>query len=236
MNIYPAIDMIGGQAVRLRQGDAADKTVYGAPLEMAHGFEAAGARWLHMVDLDAAMGKGSNRAIALQVARETGLSIELGGGIRDMAAIDELMQGGITRAIIGTAAVTQPELVSAALQKYGAERIAVGIDAREGVVAIRGWAQGSGVDAVELAARMRDMGVKYVVYTDIARDGMLGGLNLDATARIVAVDGLCVIASGGVRDVDDIRAARDLGCEGVITGKALYEGRLSLSDALSYQT
>ena len=170
MNIYPAIDMVNGRAVRLKQGRADDMTVYGDPVDMARRFCDEGAEYLHMVDLDGAFtGADGNKAIALKIAKSVPLKIQLGGGIRDMDTIDSLLSGGIERVILGTAAVRDPALARAALKKYGGEHIVIGIDARDSRVAVQGWVEGSDVTPVDLAQGMKAAGAKYIVYTDIAR-------------------------------------------------------------------
>ena len=209
MNIYPAIDMVNGRAVRLKQGRADDMTVYGDPVDMARRFCDEGAEYLHMVDLDGAFtGAGGNKAIALKIAKS------------------------VPRVILGTAAVRDPALARAALKKYGGEHIVIGIDARDGRVAVQGWVEGSDVTPVDLAQGMKAAGAKYIVYTDISRDGMLSGPNVDSTRELVEKSGMCIIASGGVSSESDIQRVRDAGCEGAIIGKAIYEGRLTLGQAL----
>lgn len=233
MNVYPAIDMVGGRAVRLKQGRADDVTVYGDPLEMARRFCEEGAIYLHMVDLDGAFtGAGGNKSIALEIARTLPIKIQLGGGIRDMDTIDMLLSGGIERVILGTAAVRDPALARAALKKYGGDRIVIGIDARDGCVALQGWVEGSNVNPCDLALGMKDAGARYIVYTDISRDGMLSGPNVDSTRELVRASGMDIIASGGVSTEEDILRVRDAGCEGAIIGKAIYEGRLTLTQAM----
>ena len=233
MNIYPAIDMVNGRAVRLKQGRADDMTVYGDPVDMARRFCDEGAEYLHMVDLNGAFtGADGNKAIALKIAKSVPLKIQLGGGIRDMDTIDSLLSGGIERVILGTAAVRDPALARAALKKYGGEHIVIGIDARDGRVAVQGWVEGSDVTPVDLAQGMKAAGAKYIVYTDISRDGMLSGPNVDSTRELVEKSGMCIIASGGVSSESDIQHVRDAGCEGAIIGKAIYEGRLTLGQAL----
>ena len=233
MNIYPAIDMVEGRAVRLRQGRSDDMTVYGDPLMMARQFYGEGAQYLHMVDLDGAFtGEGGNKALALSIARQVPIKIQLGGGIRDMDTVTRLLEGGIERVILGTAALRNSELVLRAIEKFGCERVVIGIDARDGRVAVQGWVEGSDVTPLELAQKMRAAGAKYIVYTDIARDGMLSGPNLENTRELVEKSGMSIIASGGVSAPEDVERVRDLGCEGAIIGKALYEGRITLGQAL----
>lgn len=233
MIILPAIDIQGGQCVRLQKGDfsTAHKVAEDA-LDTAAGFQAAGARWIHMVDLDGAKKGGmENAPVFLRIAAQTDLKVELGGGIRDMKTIEYYLQNGVSRVILGSAAVKNPQLVKTAVDVYG-ERIAVGIDAKNGMVATEGWLDTSDVDYITLAKMMADIGVQVIIFTDISRDGMLSGVNLeqlDAINRAVSCD---IIASGGVRDLDDIAACLDLGLYGVICGKSIYSGSLSLEQAI----
>lgn len=234
MNIYPAIDMVDGRAVRLRQGRADDMTVYGDPLMLARQFYAEGAQYLHIVDLDGAFtgGAGGNKALALEIARQVPAKIQLGGGIRDMVTIERLLEGGVARVILGTAALKDPKLVRKAIKRFGGERVAIGIDARDGRVAVQGWVEGSDVKPLELALRMKEAGALYIVYTDIARDGMLSGPSLAGIGDLAEKSGMRIIASGGVSSPEDVEQVKRLGCEGAIIGKALYEGRLTLGQAL----
>jgi phosphoribosylformimino-5-aminoimidazole carboxamide ribotide isomerase len=232
MILYPAIDMLGGRAVRLRQGSREDVTDYGDPAEMAVKWKNMGAECLHIVDLDGAFtGDAKNLPILTRIARECGLFIELGGGIRTMEDIKTRVEAGVSRVILGTAAVESPELVREAVREYG-DKIAVGIDAKNGRVMTRGWLERSGLSAIYFAISMRDIGVKTVIYTDISRDGMLEGPNLERTREMVEKTGLDIIGSGGVSSAADIASLREAGCAGAITGKAIYAGTLSLSDAL----
>jgi phosphoribosylformimino-5-aminoimidazole carboxamide ribotide isomerase len=237
MNLYPAIDILGGQAVRLRQGRRQDATVYGVPVEMADRWREAGARWLHVVDLDGAFtGEPQNiDSIASIRMRCPDLQIQVGGGIRDMAAIERLLGTGVDRVILGTVAVSNPDLLGEALTRFGA-RIAVGIDARDGTVRLHGWTSDAALTALELAAQLEERGVELVIYTDISRDGELGGVNVEATQKMLDATGLRVIASGGVSGRPDIENLQDLGnprLEGAIIGKALYEGRIDLREILN---
>ena len=236
MNLYPAIDILGGQAVRLRQGRPEEATVYGVPVDMASRWREAGARWLHVVDLDGAFtGKPQNiDSIASIRMRCPDLQIQVGGGIRDMAAIERLLGTGVDRVILGTVAVSNPDLLGEALSLFGA-RIAVGIDARDGTVRLHGWTSDAALTALELAAQLEEQGVELVIYTDISRDGELGGINVEATQKMLDATGLRVIASGGVSGRPDIENLQDLGnprLEGAIVGKALYEGRVDLREIL----
>lgn len=232
MQIYPAIDIKDGRAVRLRQGLAADVTDYGTPAEAAMDWKTQGATYLHVVDLDGAFeGKGRNLPLVAEIVRETGLPVELGGGIRTMEDIEARLSLGVARVILGTVALTDPDLVRRACARYPG-RIACGIDAKDGRVAVRGWVEASDVDPVDLALRMKDAGVQDVIYTDIRRDGMQTGPNVEATAELVRRTGLRVIGSGGVGKIQDLYDLRDAGCAGAIVGKALYNGNFTLAQAL----
>lgn len=235
MDLYPAIDLRGGQVVRLAQGEATRETVYGHdPVAQAEEFVVAGARWLHIVDLNRAFGDGDNDSAIAEIARRFGdrLRLQLGGGIRDVARAEAVVQLGVSRVVIGTAAVDQPALVDAVVRALGGDRVAVGIDARDGRVAVRGWVETSAVRATELAARVAAQGVQTVIHTDIARDGMLSGPNFDEALALQA-KGPRVIVSGGVASVADLRAVASAGLAGAITGRAIYEGRFTLSEALA---
>lgn len=232
MQIYPAIDIKDGRAVRLRQGLAADVTDYGTPAEAAMDWKTQGATYLHVVDLDGAFeGKGRNLPLVAEIVRETGLPVELGGGIRTMEDIEARLSLGVARVILGTVALTDPDLVRRACARYPG-RIACGIDAKDGRVAVRGWVEALDVDPVDLALRMKDAGVLDVIYTDIRRDGMQTGPNVEATAELVRRTGLRVIGSGGVGKIQDLYDLRDAGCAGAIVGKALYNGNFTLAQAL----
>ena len=232
--VYPAIDLLNGRAVRLRQGRREEAADCGDPVEMAALWRGKGAQWLHVVDLNAAFeGQSEQGDTIRRMAEAFGGPVQLGGGIRAMGDIDKrLQEWGVSRLILGTAAVTQPEIVREACAKYPG-RIACGIDAKDGMVAIRGWVDVSGVTALELAMRMQEAGVAAVIYTDILRDGMLTGPNLEATKRLAGHVSLPVIASGGIASLGDIAAVKELGCAGVIVGKALYTGAFDLKEALT---
>ncbi len=237
MVIYPAIDLRQGRCVRLRQGRPEDETVFGHdPVAMARHWVREGATWLHIVNLDGAFGQASPSVPVLsEIVTAVEVPIQFGGGLRDRASIEEALALGVQRIILGTAAVRDPELVAAAVEQFGAERLAVGIDARGGQVAIHGWRGLSSVTALELALRMKDLGVVRIVHTDIARDGMLSGVNAEASAELARRTGLQVIASGGVSSLDDIRRLKVVepqGVEGVIIGQALYTGAITLSEAI----
>jgi phosphoribosylformimino-5-aminoimidazole carboxamide ribotide isomerase len=234
--LFPAIDLKNGQAVRLEQGDMARATIFHRdPAEQARAFVTQGFDYLHIVDLDGAFaGKPVNAAAVERILAAVRIPLQLGGGIRDHATIEGWLAKGVTRVIIGTAAVRDPALVKAAARKYP-NRIAVGLDARDGKVAVQGWAETSELAALEIARRFEDAGVAAIIYTDIARDGMLKGLNLDATIALADAVSIPVIASGGLASLDDVRAllappARKLA--GAIAGRALYDGRLDATAAL----
>ncbi len=236
MEVIPAIDLRKGKCVRLFQGRADRETVYYEdPLEVACMWEEKGATRLHMVDLDGAFkGVPQNKAVIRKVAERLKIPIQLGGGVRDESTVEELLKAGISRVIIGTAAVRNPDLVKKMVERYG-EKIMVGIDAREGRVALQGWVESSDIKALDLVKDMEKMGVKEVVYTDISRDGTLEGPNLEATREIAAKTSLDIIASGGVTSLEDIRKARELeswGVKGIIVGQALYTGQFTLEEAL----
>ncbi len=234
MRIYPAIDIRGGNCVRLLKGDYSQETVYGSsPAEAALKWQSCGADFIHVVDLDGAKSGGSeNRAAVGEICSSVNVPVQQGGGIRTMADVDEAIALGVSRVIIGTAAVENPLFVSRAVEKYGG-RIAVGIDARDGFAATDGWTKISGTAAVELAKKMESLGVETVIYTDIATDGTLKGPNVRAMAEMAEKTGLKVIASGGVGCEADLCALSQTGVEGVIVGKALYSGKIRLEDVVN---
>ncbi len=234
MIIYPAVDLMGGRAVRLRQGRKDDVTDYGDPVKMAAKWHDAGASWLHIVDLEAAFEGQSNQGTVIrQMVKAFSGQVQLGGGIRTLADIRiRLEEWGVTRCILGTIAVTDPALVEQACRLYPG-RIACGIDAHDGMVAVKGWVETSTVSALDLARNMAQAGVTAIIYTDIARDGMLEGPNTAATKAMVEGAGVPIIASGGVSSLVDLFALREAGCAGAIVGKALYTGAISLQEALN---
>lgn len=238
VELFPAIDLRRGRCVRLEKGEAERETVYGDdPHQVAAGFAAAGARWVHVVDLDAAFGQGSNRALIRDLASASGLRLQTGGGLRSEADLDEVFAAGVARAVIGTAAVENPEMVRRAVERFGAERIAVGLDARGRRPATRGWTEESGADLFDLGRSLAELGARTIIYTDIERDGMMMGPNLDVSAELAVHSGAEVIVSGGIRGADDVaavaeRARGGAGLAGVIVGKAIYEGRMDVADAL----
>lgn len=231
--IYPAIDMRGGNCVRLLQGDYNKETVYGdSPFDMASQFAAAGAQWIHMVDLDGAKdGKRVNDRFVIQAAKELNVHVQIGGGIRTEADILHYLENGVDRVIIGSIAVSNPEFAIEMIKKYGA-KIAVGIDAKDGFVATHGWLDTSKVHAVELGKRFADAGAETFIFTDIATDGTLSGPNIAAVCAMAEATGKNVIASGGVSSLDDLKAIAARGISGAIVGKALYENRFTLKEAL----
>lgn len=233
MILYPAIDMLDGQAVRLRQGKRDDVTVYGDPVGLARQWREQGAEWLHLVDLTAAF-EGQTRHLPLirEVIHAFDGPVELGGGLRAMEDIDLRMAAGVSRVIIGTAAAENPALVAEACRKYPGQ-VAVGIDAKNGMVATRGWVEATCLTAAELALRMRDLGVTTIIYTDVSRDGMMQGPNVDATRALIEATGMDIIGSGGVSTIGDLLSFRDAGCAGAILGKAIYEQAFTLAGALS---
>ena len=234
MIIYPAIDISGGRCVRLTQGLMNQKTEYGDPAAMARNWAKQGARWLHVVDLDGAFaGESRNIEAVRGIIREAAsLSVQLGGGIRALEDIERWLEAGVSRVILGTAAIESPEMVREAVDRFGACRVACGIDAKAGYAAVRGWTRSTGQTPLELAGDMKRRGVLTIIYTDISRDGALTGPNVAATRELVITSGMEIIGSGGVVDLSDIGALREAGCAGVIVGKALYEGRFELKDAI----
>ena len=233
MIIYPAIDIRGGRAVRLVEGDYDRETVFDAdPLDAARRWESDGAEWIHIVDLDGARdGIRANADAIARIRNEVSAPIQLGGGLRTLDDIEEVARLGIDRMVIGSAAVTNPELVRDAVSIYG-DRIAVGLDARNGMLATHGWREQSTVSALEAGLRFVDMGVKHIVFTDIGRDGKLEGPNVSALIDMTQALSANVIASGGVSSLDDIRTIKPTGAGGVIIGAALYHKRITLKDAI----
>ena len=235
MNLYPAIDIKNGACVRLLYGDFEKLTTYNEdPGVQAEEFVAAGCRWIHVVDLDGAVeGQAVNRDAVASILK-AGLPVQLGGGIRDMAGVEHWINQGISRVILGTAALKNPQLVKEAAREFPG-KIAVGADARGGMIAAEGWIETTDMPVLDLVKRFEDSGVAAVIFTDIGRDGALTGVNLDATAALARATSVPVIASGGVASIDDITALAqdDSGIDGVITGRAIYDGRLDLAEALS---
>ena len=244
VDLYPAIDLRGGRAVRLLKGDYAAETVYSDdPVAVARSFEAAGARWIHVVDLDAARsGEAGNLEYVAAIARSVGCEIETGGGVRTVEAAERLIDAGVARVVIGTAAVERPELVTELAGRYPG-RVAVGLDARGRQVAVKGWTETTGADLVELAKRFEGEGVAALIVTEIGRDGTMEGPDLDQLGAVLEATHIDVIASGGVGTLDDIRALAGLrapgpgggkqSLAGIIVGRAIYEGRFSVEEALA---
>jgi len=238
MKIYPAIDILDGKAVRLRRGRRAEATVYGDPLEMATKWVSKGAEWLHVVDLDGAfLGRLKNLDLLREMAAAVPLAkIQVGGGIRSIAVVESLLDAGIQRVVLGTAAVEDPAFVKQALKEHP-HNIAVGIDALDGNVQVAGWTENSHIRAITLAKRLQELGARVVIYTDISRDGVLAGPNIEATKEMLESTDLSVIASGGVSSIADLRHLAELDhsrLDGVIIGKALYEGLIGIEEALAH--
>lgn len=233
MQLYPAIDLLDGRAVRLRQGKRDDVTIYGDPVELARKWRSLGGSWLHLVDLGAAF-DGSSRDLPLirSIVQAFDGPVELGGGLRTMDDIAARMELGVSRCIIGSAAIDHPELIAQACERWPG-RIAVGIDAKNGMVATHGWVDVSSIPAVDLALRMKEAGTDTVIYTDVSRDGMMQGPNIPATQALIEQTGMQIIGSGGVSCLEDLRGLKKAGCAGAILGKALYEGAFTLPEALT---
>ena len=236
--LYPAIDLRGGKVVRLKEGDPTRLTAYSDdPAEIARRWLDAGAPWLHVVNLDGAFGENdaANRAALIEIldmAKPFKACVQFGGGMRSLDGIEAAVSLGVSRVVLGTVAIENPAVVTDALKQFGAERIAVGIDARDGFVRVRGWKENSGVSAIDLALQMRTSGLRTVIFTDVSRDGLGSGLNVASTRALAEISRLDVIASGGVHTLEDVIAARDAKLAGVIVGRAIYEGTLDLKEAL----
>ena len=234
MRLYPAIDIKDGKCVRLKQGLFNDVNVYSDnPWEIACQFEKDGAGFIHVVDLDGALrGRSVNAEVIKKIASCVNIPIELGGGIRTLDNIGEVLELGVYRAIIGTKAVENPDFIREAIEKFGAEHIVVGVDAKDGYVAIEGWEKLSDQTALSMALAMKDMGVKTIVYTDISKDGMLLGPNIEQTKLLSDKTGIDIIASGGVSCMEDLQRINEAGIHGAIIGKAIYEKKVILKDAV----
>ena len=240
MTIYPAIDLRGGKCVRLFQGLASEETIYFEdPLDAARKWIEEGAKHMHVVDLDGAFSGGSANLDAVQkIAQETQLRVQLGGGMRDDSSVKKALSLGLSRVIIGTRACTDPQWVGELIKEFGPDKIVIGIDAKDGLVATKGWVETTEIGAIELAQQMQDLGVRWIIHTDVATDGAMKGPNLEAQQKIAeAVPSCQIIASGGVTSSGDIDALRELSkttpnIEGVIIGRALYEGTIELSKIL----
>lgn len=233
MRIYPAIDIKDGKAVRLVQGKFDEVTVFNDnPAEAAKAWSEAGANYIHIVDLDGARyGKSFIIDILKEISSKYNIPVQTGGGVRTIEDIRERIESGAARVIIGTAAVENPQLVREAIKLYG-DKIAVGVDAKNGMVAIKGWEKVSDVSAVDLCLEMKKLGVKTIIYTDISKDGMMCGPNIEATKELIEKTGMEIIASGGVSKIDDLENVFKINAQGVIIGKALYNGAINLSDAI----
>ena len=233
MKIYPAIDIRGGNVVRLLQGDYYRETVYSLnPVEVARKFKEAGATCLHVVDLDGALeGDLINKDIIKRIVSETGLYVEAGGGVRSLQRIEQYLSAGVSRVILGSAAAENFTLVVDAVKFFGG-KVAVGVDAKDGKVAVHGWKKVTDIDAVDFCRKLREVGLHTVIYTDISRDGMLGGANLAAYEELVKIKGLRIIASGGISGTDEIKKLTAMNVRGVVLGKALYDGVLDLKKTI----
>ena len=238
MIIFPAIDLREGRCVRLLQGRKEDETVYSDnPAEMAKRWQDEGAEYLHVVDLDGAfVGRPQNQAVISEIVNNVTIPVQVGGGIRTQRAVEELLDLGVARVILGTIAINKPQLVAEMVAKFGSERIVLGLDSKDGKVAVEGWEMTVEKNVIDLAQDMKSIGISRIIFTDTRRDGMLIGPNFDATADLAAKTGLKVIASGGVACLDDITTLKrmeEMGVEGVIMGKALYTGAINLKEALA---
>ena len=235
MILLPAIDLLDGQCVRLRRGDFdTAHRVAADPLETARSFEQAGAAWIHMVDLDGARtGSAQNQEIILRIARETSLLVEAGGGIRDMDTVAYYLQNGVSRVVLGSAALENPQLVKKAVEQYGS-RVAVGIDAKNGMVSARGWLSASQTDYLSLAEKTELAGAGRIVFTDISKDGMMDGPNLSQLSQLRKRVSCRLTASGGIRSLDDLKALDAANIESAILGKALYTGAIDLAEAIHW--
>ena len=238
IQLYPAIDMKGGKCVRLYQGDYEQETVYGdSPFDMAKKFTEEGATWIHLVDLDGAKdGEKIHVNEVIRIAKELPVNVQIGGGIRSKEDVSYYLHNGVKRVIIGSLAISQPELVAELLEEFGGERIVIGLDAKDGMVATHGWLETSSQSAIEVGQYFASKGAKYVIFTDIATDGTLQGPNLVANKELAEATGLSVIVSGGISSLADIvevaMLSKDTTVSGVITGKALYSNRFTLTEAL----
>lgn len=234
MQLYPAIDIKNGQCVRLRQGQFHDVEIYSqTPSKVAKQWETMGATYIHLVDLDGALaGRSVNEDTIKEIVNEVSVPIQVGGGIRTINDIESKLNLGVARVIIGTKAVENPAFIKEAISNFGADRIVIGIDAKDGMVAIEGWEKVSNYNAVTLGLQMKEIGVKTIIYTDISKDGMLQGPNIEHTRVMVDATGVDIIASGGISSLKDLEKLTDINVQGTIIGKALYEKRFDLKDAI----
>lgn len=232
--IFPAIDIRNGRVVRLAQGEASRETAYrDDPIEQAEEFIRQGASWIHVVDLDRAFGAGNNLATVIALSRQVGARVRLqvGGGLRTLSAIEAVLEHGVSRAVLGTIAVDDPSLVRQAVAQLGSDRFAAGLDTRDGMVATRGWVHTTSIAADDACRRLLDDGIRTIIYTDVARDGMLGGPDVEGAVRLAGL-GASVVVSGGVGRLEEIRQVARAGLAGVIVGRALYEKRFTLREAI----
>lgn len=234
MRLYPAIDIKNGKCVRLLQGQFDKETIYSErPMEVAKKWQQAGASFIHVVDLDGALdGIWTNKEAIGSIVNAVNIPVQTGGGIRKIEDIEERLNVGLNRVIIGTLAIKQPEIVKEAVERFGADKIVVGIDAKDGMVAVHGWEEVSKVSALDLCLQMKEYGVNTIVYTDIAKDGMMSGPNLEQTKELVEKTGMDIIASGGVSNIDDLKNVESINAEGAIIGKALYTEAIDLVEAV----
>ncbi|MBR1810821.1 MAG: 1-(5-phosphoribosyl)-5-[Clostridia bacterium] len=232
MILFPATDIIGGKAVRLVKGDYAQMTVYGDPLAFAQRFQSDGAQWLHAVDLEGARDGGTpNFDTVKRIVENTSLKVEIGGGIRDMNTVEKYISAGVARVVIGTAAVTDPAFLAQAIRAFG-EKIAVGADIRDGNVSIKGWLEDSGVSCDDFFARLEAAGVKTVICTDISKDGLLAGTNIELYKDLSSKFSIDITASGGISTLGDVKTLSEMRLYGAILGKALYTGNIDLKDVI----
>jgi phosphoribosylformimino-5-aminoimidazole carboxamide ribotide isomerase len=236
MRIYPAVDLRHGRSVRLLRGEQGTETVYGSdPIETAEGWQSQGASVLHVVDLDAAFGESSQRAVVRSIVESVSIPVQVGGGVRSLEDFRELLGFGCWRVVFGTVALTEPRVVEEALE-LASERVVVGLDVKDGALAVRGWTESVPETPVAVARRYRERGVRSFVYTDVSRDGVMKGPNVEETARLARESGASIVASGGVGSLEHLKelsaAASTTSIEGVIVGKALYEGAFTLAEAL----
>ena len=238
IQVYPAIDMKGGKCVRLYQGDYEQETIYGdPPFDMAKNFVDEGATWIHLVDLDGAKdGEKIHAKEVIRIAKELPVNVQICGGIRSSEDVSYYLDHGVNRVIIGSLAISKPELVAELIKEYGGDRIVIGLDAKDGMVATHGWLETSSQSAIEVGQYFASKGAKHVIFTDIATDGTLQGPNLKANKELAEATGLSIIVSGGISSLEDIEAVAELSTissvSGVITGKALYNNRFTLKEAL----
>lgn len=233
MILFPAIDIKDGKVVRLRQGNYDDMKVYDLdPIEVANSYKEAGAEWIHIVDLDGAKtGKTMNYGIITDIVKSTNINVEVGGGIRDAERIRNYLNAGAKRVILGTAAIENPDFVKLMLNEYS-DSMAIGVDARDGYVAIHGWKQITSMKSADFCSRLADNGCKYIIYTDISKDGLLQGTNLKAYSKLSKIKGVNITASGGISSIDELKTLQSYNIYGAIIGKALYENKINLKEAL----